>query len=818
MNNTKLLTSSLVLSLAPNVTLVTEDGRDYLVGMSSKLAISTKVKGLTAAVRQLASGAGSTEAQLIADCQMNPLELALHLTLWWRQVFLRSTVFANGIPLATLIPMGTGIPLQPPMIEENTTWRLSRFAYLRRDNTTWLLESPRTTARMALHGTLGISIISALTEPQTPTKLKTLGSGLESAEIQMLFSLAAGSGLIEQVNEQGELSEDTDPALRQWMFHDLLFHSRSRWGRHNDPLGATFPFTDKLPPLPAVPEPRSTETVPLFTPDLTTLSETDAPFSQVLEQRRSIRQHGDPPLTIRQLGEFLYRVARIRSVTPADPYSKQSYESSSRPYSGAGAVYELELYLAVHRCTDLAPGFYHYSADRHQLEVLSAPSDKVGALLSDAQIATRMTELPQVLIISAARFQRISWKYEGIAYALTLKNVGVLMQTMYLVATTMRLAPCAIGAGNSDLFAQVAGTDYFAESSVGEFILGSLPNGETQQSTPILETSQEWTTQRKKQVLAKAEAFALDHATTPEQRTLLETALIGLHDQMYRYSLAIPIHLPLAVYSAIHGDDTPALELAAATSLFFLGLDICDDLADGDLPDHWEGYLPSEIHLVSLILLTTLPQMLISELDVPISVRARMQTTIAQSLLKMSGGQQRDLTSARRKETSISDIEKTVEEKTGKELALFAALAAQLAGVDPEGVEQWTSLGQAIGTELQISSDLFDVYFAPHSKDLSAGTRTLPIAIYLNRLQEDEKQEFLNLLERARNDDSIHETIRERIRDVRVLRSCEIIIEIHRQRALKLLDKLHPVEPARQCLLDLIQIMQPIYQEIPEKK
>jgi len=43
---------------------------------------------------------------------------------------------------------------------------------------------------------------------------------------------------------------------------------------------------------------------------------------------------------------------------------------------------------------------------------------------------------------------------------------------MYLVATAMDLAPCALGGGDSDLFTKVAGTDYLQESSVGEFMLG----------------------------------------------------------------------------------------------------------------------------------------------------------------------------------------------------------------------------------------------------------------------------------------------------------------------------------------------------------
>ncbi|NJL42945.1 MAG: dehydrogenase, partial [Pseudanabaena sp. SU_2_4] len=51
----------------------------------------------------------------------------------------------------------------------------------------------------------------------------------------------------------------------------------------------------------------------------------------------------------------------------------------------------------------------------------------------------------------------------------------VLYQTMYLVATAMNLAPCGLGGGNSDLFTKATGCDYYAETSVGEFALGSQP-------------------------------------------------------------------------------------------------------------------------------------------------------------------------------------------------------------------------------------------------------------------------------------------------------------------------------------------------------
>jgi hypothetical protein len=48
---------------------------------------------------------------------------------------------------------------------------------------------------------------------------------------------------------------------------------------------------------------------------------------------------------------------------------------------------------------------------------------------------------------------------------------------MYLAATAMGLAPCAVGAGDSELFAQAAQTDYRVETSVGEFLLGSQRPG-----------------------------------------------------------------------------------------------------------------------------------------------------------------------------------------------------------------------------------------------------------------------------------------------------------------------------------------------------
>jgi SagB-type dehydrogenase family enzyme len=121
----------------------------------------------------------------------------------------------------------------------------------------------------------------------------------------------------------------------------------------------------------------------------------------------------------------------------------------------------------------VARGFYWYDSMNHALSLIREANRDTESMLLEASRSAGGHSCPQILIILAARFQRVSWKYQSIAYALILKNVGVIYATMYLVATAMGLAPCALGGGDSDCFTKLSGTDYLKETSVGEFLLGS---------------------------------------------------------------------------------------------------------------------------------------------------------------------------------------------------------------------------------------------------------------------------------------------------------------------------------------------------------
>jgi SagB-type dehydrogenase family enzyme len=293
-----------------------------------------------------------------------------------------------------------------------------------------------------------------------------------------LMNLLWSSRMLWKTNEQGESEENQMHNLQCWEFHDLLFHARSRAGRHDHPAGGTYRFAGLFEPPAVLKEVKSDAgVIPLHKPDMDELRKTDPPYALVQEERCSIREYSSNPITEQQLGEFLYRVGRMDDYNRLDlplPKGSVRMEFIHRPYPATGGLYELELFLIVNRCRNLDRAFYYYDPEQHRLVRISKITSLTRELIHDAGVSTGVSpENIQILIIVSARFQRIAWKYETLAYSGILKDVGVLYQTMYLSATAMGLAPCAVGYGNSDIFAKAAGTEYYTETSVGEFLLGS---------------------------------------------------------------------------------------------------------------------------------------------------------------------------------------------------------------------------------------------------------------------------------------------------------------------------------------------------------
>ena len=359
-------------------------------------------------------------------------------------------------------------------LDNADTLVLSRLAYMRRRANEMVLESPRAGALFKIYDPRIAAALVALSTPQQIKQLRRQKDfpGLELLglllDCQILFRIDAGNS--------GLRPDEGDDALVLWDFHDLLFHARSTEGRHANPLGGAYPYADTIAPLPAVRPPWPGTKI-----DLREVSpapvEALSPAAKLLRERHSTRDFDNQrPITLAELARFLDSTARVQSEfkAPLDQSGgggpKLTY--TMRPYPSGGASYELELYLAVDTCEGLPRGFYHYDAGAHALVPIETRGNQLEALLKSAELAMGVSAAPQILITIAARFGRVSWKYSSIAYALILKDVGVLMQTLYIMATDMGLGGCAIGTTNIELFAKMTGLDFHVEGPVGQFALG----------------------------------------------------------------------------------------------------------------------------------------------------------------------------------------------------------------------------------------------------------------------------------------------------------------------------------------------------------
>jgi SagB-type dehydrogenase family enzyme len=459
---------ALEASAAGDIALVF-DGRSVAFGRLSPQAVA-QARGLRTGLPLALFAAPKRSAD--KDVDMLVRRLAARGLIEYRLGHLR-----GGGELAVIEPQVPDYWPAIPRLRDTDTLVLSRFAYLRRRADEMVLESPRAGALFKISDAKIAALLATLATPQ---KIKTLRQqpGFPGVDLlallldaQILFKVGA--------KDQGLRPTEGDGNLVLWDFHDLLFHARSTEGRHANPVGGLYSYVDVIAPQPAVRPDWPGDKI-----DLRRLSAGEeralSPAAKLFNARRSTRDFDDRnPITLAELSRFLGATARVSATveTPLDPGADPAgggptITHTVRPYPSGGASYELELYLAVNICDGLPRGFYHYDAGAHALVPIAVRNQDFNALLNGAEFAMGISAAPQILITIAARFGRVSWKYSSIAYSLILKDTGVLMQTLYLMAADMGLGGCAIGTTNIDLFAKMTGLDLHVEGAVGQFALG----------------------------------------------------------------------------------------------------------------------------------------------------------------------------------------------------------------------------------------------------------------------------------------------------------------------------------------------------------
>ena len=377
------------------------------------------------------------------------------------------------------------IPLRAPAAAPATrppegVLRLSPRTCARRVGTVLSLEAPTGWARVEIHDRSLLPLLHDLAAGLPATAAASAVAGQSEGVILALLAMMSSCGLF-------------DPVDDGWSPHDLWFHARTRRGYTRAWLGKLDPSQQHTPP-PETPtaasasEHRERATgaergdgapasdgaggsggakppgnkkprISLESPDRARLLGEDPPFAWVCEQRRSIRRYGSDAITSRQLSELLFRTLHQRD--------------GRRPYPSGGSCYPLRCYVAVDRCRGIAPGLHAYDAVRHELITVAEPGPGVGELVADAAAAAGMTDMPQVVLVLAAKYKRTSRVYGDLSYSLILKEAGAVFQVVMMAAAAMGLGACPLGCGNALLFARLAGVNPAEEVSVGELMVGS---------------------------------------------------------------------------------------------------------------------------------------------------------------------------------------------------------------------------------------------------------------------------------------------------------------------------------------------------------
>jgi len=306
----------------------------------------------------------------------------------------------------------------------------------------------------------------------SPELLELLGAltawtAAEDLSGQVLDALGGASRVAELLTNLAALGlvwttrDEPSPTRPQWDPLDLAIQRRTATGGYRPAaVGRT-----GEPAPPAFNLRRRGQRIPLSRHVPVEGSVQDA-----LDRRRSTRRYASRSLLLDEVAAVLYHSARVQTVR----YDTRVGELVFRPYASAGARSELEIYLVVNDVEEMEPGAYYYDARAHDLAAIRSRDtshERLNREVADATGGALNREPPVILVVTAV-FERMFWKYANLGLSLIYKDVGCLIENLYLVATCMGLAPCAVGGGNESQNALWLGCDPLKEAQVGCFLLG----------------------------------------------------------------------------------------------------------------------------------------------------------------------------------------------------------------------------------------------------------------------------------------------------------------------------------------------------------
>lgn len=182
-------------------------------------------------------------------------------------------------------------------------------------------------------------------------------------------------------------------------------------------------------------------------------------FTRVLEARRTWREFSKEPVELHKLAQLLWLCFGVQGWARIPGVGRLALKTSP----SGGAMHPCEAYLMARNVEGLAPGIYHYDAERHCLELLRKGTSKPE--IEKVLGGQRWCAEAAFVVFLTAVFERTQWKYEHPrAYRVVLAEAGHLCQTFCLTAIWLGLAPFCTMALADTTTETILGIDGVSES------------------------------------------------------------------------------------------------------------------------------------------------------------------------------------------------------------------------------------------------------------------------------------------------------------------------------------------------------------------
>jgi SagB-type dehydrogenase family enzyme len=182
---------------------------------------------------------------------------------------------------------------------------------------------------------------------------------------------------------------------------------------------------------------------------------------KAISNRRSQRDFRGETISLAELSHLLYYSSGVTDK-----------RQGLRAAPSAGATYPIEVYAIVNNVEGLTKGIYHYLIASHELELVREGDFRNE--MSRAALGERMFKQANIIFALSAIFQRTQLRYKERAQRYILFEAGHIAQNTYLLATSMKLGACAIGAFYDDEFNRLLGLDGKNESVLYLIALGKI--------------------------------------------------------------------------------------------------------------------------------------------------------------------------------------------------------------------------------------------------------------------------------------------------------------------------------------------------------